>query len=128
MAFEFKHPSNHKKTYTKCGKWALPVFPTNLSLVGSPKTPYIYDDRCNSEDAALQIKALYNMGDKKRKEIGKLGLKWALSEEAGFTSEKMSNRVIEGMDELFNQTQTIQFILEIYVFILVRNKEFNLKY
>ena len=40
-----------------------------------------------------------------KKEIGKLGLKWALSEEAGFTSEKMSNRVIEGMDELF-QTWT----------------------
>ena len=34
-------PSNHKKTYTECGEWALPVFPSNLSLVGSPKTPYI---------------------------------------------------------------------------------------
>ena len=94
-------PSNHRKTYTKCGEWALPVFPSNLSLVGSPKTPYIWDDRCNPEDAALQIKALYDMGDKKRKKIGKIGLEWALSNEAGFTSEKMSNRVIEGMDELF---------------------------
>ena len=27
--------------------------------------------------------------------------KWALSKEAGFTSEKMAGRVIEGMDELF---------------------------
>ena len=30
-------PSNHRKTYTKHGKWALPVYPTNLSIVGSHK-------------------------------------------------------------------------------------------
>ena len=94
-------PSNHRKTYTKCGEWALPVFPSNLSLVGSPKTPYIYDDRCSSEEAALQIRAMYDMGDKERKRIGKKGMEWALSKEAGFTSEKMSSRVVEGMDELF---------------------------
>lgn len=94
-------PSNHKKTYTECGEWALPVFPSNLSLVGSPKTPYIYDDRCTAEEAALQIRAMYDMGDKERKRIGNEGMKWALSKEAGFTSEKMSGRVIEGMDELF---------------------------
>ena len=28
-------------------------------------------------------------------------MEWALSDEAGFTSEKMSERIIEGMDELF---------------------------
>tara|TARA_R110000796_G_scaffold106787_1_gene217319 strand:- start:2052 stop:3485 length:1434 start_codon:yes stop_codon:yes gene_type:complete len=94
-------PSNHRKTYTKCGEWALPVFPTNLSLVGSPKTPYIWDDRCSAEDASLQIKALYDMGNKERKARGKAGMEWALSNEAGFTSEKMSNKIIEGMDELF---------------------------
>jgi glycosyltransferase involved in cell wall biosynthesis len=96
-------PSNHRKTYTKCGEWALPVFPTNLSLVGSPKTPYIWDDRCSAEDASLQIKALYDMGDKERKARGKAGMEWALSDEAGFTAEKMSNKVIEGMDELFQK-------------------------
>jgi len=95
-------PSNHKKTYTKCGEWALPVFPSNLSLVGSPRTPYIYDDRCSAEDAALQIKAMYDMGKEERERIGKLGMEWALSDEAGFTSEKMSNKVIDGMDELFS--------------------------
>tara|TARA_B110000261_G_C13067169_1_gene350598 strand:- start:1141 stop:1947 length:807 start_codon:yes stop_codon:yes gene_type:complete len=98
-------PSNHKKTFTECGEWALPVFPSNLSLVGSPRTPYIYDDRCSAEDAAIQIRAMYDKGDKKRKEIGKKGMEWALSKEAGFTSEMMSNRVIDGMDELFKKFQ-----------------------
>ena len=95
-------PSNHKGTYTKHGEWVLPVYPTNLSIVGSPQTPYIYDDRCSAEDAAKQILNLYNMGDEARKDIGKKGLEWALSDEAGFTAKKMSNRIIEGMDELFD--------------------------
>ena len=94
-------PSNHRGTYTKHGKWVLPTFPTNLSLVGSPVTPYIYDDRCSFEDAALRIQEMYEMGDDERLERGKAGMEWALSDEAGFTSEKMSNRIIEGLDELF---------------------------
>ena len=92
-------PSNHRKTYTECGDWALPVYPSNISLVGSPKTPYIYDDRCSAEDAVIKIKELYNMGDKKRKKIGKKGLEWALSEEAGFTAEIMSKRFSIALEE-----------------------------
>ena len=94
-------PSNHRKTYTKCGKWALPVYPTNLSVVGSPQTPYIYDDRCSFEDVAERISELYSMSKEERQERGKAGMEWALSDEAGFTSEKMSERIIEGIDELF---------------------------
>ena len=94
-------PSNHRKTYTTCGKWALPVYPTNLSVVGSPQTPYIYDDRCSFEDVAERISELYSMSKEERQERGKAGMEWALSDEAGFTSEKMSERIIEGMDELF---------------------------
>ena len=66
-------PSNHRGTYKECGEWALPVFPSNLSLVGSPKTPYIYDDRCSAEDAALKIKELYSMSKKEREDRGKKG-------------------------------------------------------
>lgn len=94
-------PSNHRKTYTQCGEWVLPVFPTNLSLVGSVQTPYIFDDRCSPEDAANQIMELYNMNPEKRKEIGLKGMEWATGDEAGFTAEKMCNRVIESVDKLF---------------------------
>ena len=48
---------------------------------------------------------MYDKGDKKRKEIGKKGMEWALGKEAGFTSEIMSSRVIDGMDELFDKFQ-----------------------
>ena len=41
------------------------------------------------------------MGDKERKRIGKIGRNWVLGDEAGFTAQKMANKVIDGMDELF---------------------------
>ena len=97
-----KVPSNHRKTYTKCGKWAFPVFPSNLSLVGSPQTPYIWDDRCNPEDAVTHITSLYNMTREEREKLGKEGYDWAHSEEAGFTSPQMAEKVIKSVDKLFN--------------------------
>ena len=98
-------PSNHRGTFKKHGNWALPVFPSNLSLVGSVPTPYIFDDRCSFEDAALQIEKLYKMSKEQRQQIGEEGRQWALGQEAGFTSEIMSQRIIEGMDELFEKWQ-----------------------
>ena len=100
--FDNDFPSNHLGTYKKHGGWAFPVFPTNRSLQGSPQTPYIWDDRCTAEDAMAQIKKVYNMSPEERDEAGKKGREWALSDEAGFTSIKMSNRVIEAVDELFD--------------------------
>jgi len=100
--FNSDFPSNHRGTYKEHGKWALPVYSNNLSIVGSPQTPYIYDSRCSAEDAAERIMELYQMSNEERKERGEAGRQWALSEEAGFTSEQMSQRVIEGMDELFD--------------------------
>ncbi len=95
-------PSNHRGTYKKHGKWVLPVYPSNSSIVGSPATPYIFDSRCKAEDATDRIMELYNMSSEERKEIGKAGRDWAISDEAGFTSKGMSQRIIEGMDELFD--------------------------
>ena len=97
-----KIPSNHTGKYKKHGEWAFPVYPTNRSIQGSPKTPYIWDDRCKSEDAAAQIKKLYDMGRGKRKSLGLKGREWAISEEAGFTGKLMGKRVINTLDKLFD--------------------------
>tara|TARA_B100000963_G_C22631785_1_gene675279 strand:+ start:1275 stop:2705 length:1431 start_codon:yes stop_codon:yes gene_type:complete len=94
-------PSNHRGTYKNHGKWAFPVYPSNISLQGSVPTPYIFDDRCSWEDAAEQIKNLYSLTPAERKERGLAGMEWALGDEAGFTSEKMTNRLISYLDKLF---------------------------
>ena len=94
-------PSNNTGRYKEHGEWAFPVYPTSRSIQGSPQTPYIFDDRCTWEDAAEQIKAVYDLGDEERKRRGEEGRKWATSEEAGFTSKHQANKVMEAFDELF---------------------------
>jgi glycosyltransferase involved in cell wall biosynthesis len=99
--FDADFPSNHNGTLREHGEWALPVYPTNRSIQGSPITPYIWDDRCTSEDAAKQIRAAYDLGREELKKKGLKGREWALSDEAGFTGEKMGKRIIETLDQLF---------------------------
>ena len=98
--FDADFPSNHNGTYKAHGKWAYPVYPSNKSLVGSPLTPYIWDDRCTAEDAAEQIMHVYL--DEERVENGLAGREWALSDEAGFTGVAQGKRVIEAFDTLFS--------------------------
>ena len=94
-------PSNHTGKYKNHGAWAFPVYPTNRSIQGSPKTPYIWDDRCTAEDAATQIGNVYALDRTMRKELGKTGRHWAVNE-AGFTGEAMGARAINAIDQLFN--------------------------
>ena len=94
-------PSNHRGTYKTHGPWAFPVFPTSISIVGSPPTPYIFDDRCEASDAATQLTEVYNLGPETRKQFGLMGREWATGNEAGFTAEKQGERVIQNIDKLF---------------------------
>jgi len=114
MDFDAEFPSNHRGTVKEHGEWAFPVYPTSRSLVGSVPTPYIFDDRCDPEDAADRIQEVYSLGDEERKRRGEAGRLWALSDEAGFTSVKMGRRIIQYMDEVFDTWQP----REKYEFIL----------
>jgi len=100
--FDADFPSNHTGKITKHGQWAFPVYPTNRSIQGSPLTPYIWDDRCTAEDAAEQIRNVYNLGTTERKAKGLKGMEWALSQEAGFTSEIQGEKIIDAFAELFS--------------------------
>lgn len=91
-------PSNHRGTFKKTGEWAIPVYPTARHLVGSPPTPYIFDDICSPEDIGKAIRKVWELTPEERKTRGLAGRQWAMSEEAGFTSRQMGNRIIEGID------------------------------
>ena len=67
--------------------------------MGSPLTPYIYDDRCMPEDAAKTMLQAYELGREERNKNGLKGREWARSKEAGFTGKMMSNNIIKGIDE-----------------------------
>ena len=102
IKFTEEFGSNHFKKYEKCGEWAFPVFPSNMSLIGSVPTPYIFDDRADFRDAAAQIKAVYDLGTENRKIKGEAARKWVTSDEAMMTSENMGKNVIRYISETLN--------------------------
>ena len=105
IKFTEEFGSNHRGKYKKHGKWSYPVFPSNLSLVGSVPTPYIFDDRAEPFDIAEQITALYNAGPDYRKYIGDAAREWVTSDESMMSATNMCKNVIEGIDETFAKWQ-----------------------
>jgi hypothetical protein len=101
--FSSDFPSNHRGTYKECGEWAIPVFPSNISMVGSVPTPYIFDDRCRPEDVALKILQAYNMPREERDAKGLKAREWVTSDESGMSARQMCENVIDAMDESFEK-------------------------
>jgi glycosyltransferase involved in cell wall biosynthesis len=95
-------PSNHRGTVKQCGDWAIPVFPNNISLAGSPKTPYIFDDRCAPEDAAQALLKLFEMKPEERKANGLKGREWVTSDESGMSAQNMCKKVISTVEKTFD--------------------------
>ena len=95
--------SNHRGKYKEHGEWVKPVFPSNISLCGSPMTPYIFDDRCSYEDAGEALLEWYNEGPEKREEYGEIGRHWGLGDDAKMTAEHLSNGMRESIDTAFEK-------------------------
>jgi glycosyltransferase involved in cell wall biosynthesis len=102
--FDENFCSNHFGTYKEHGSWAFPVYPSNMSLVGSVPTPYIWDDRADFRDVAKQIEALYNLKINNTKEytkVSKEAREWATSDESMMSAKWMSKNVIDTVEETF---------------------------
>lgn len=96
-------PSNHRGTYKEHGEWAVPVYPSNISMVGSVPTPYIFDDRCAPEDVAKALEEVYNLGKEERDRRGAAAREWVTSDESGMSARQMCTNAIEAMDETFEK-------------------------
>ena len=96
-------PSNHRGTYRDCGEWAIPVYPSNISMVGSVPTPYIFDDRCSPEDVAKALEVAFNMGREERDRCGLKAREWVTSDESGMSARQMCENVIDAMNESFEK-------------------------
>jgi glycosyltransferase involved in cell wall biosynthesis len=99
IKFDENFPSNHFGTYKKCGKWALPVFPSNTAMVGSPKTPYIWDDRLDFRELANTLMESYKMSKEEIKERGLAGREWVTSDESMQSARKMCENIITNVDK-----------------------------
>ena len=99
IKFDENFCSNHFGTYKKCGEWAIPVFPSNSSLVGSVPTPYIWDDRLDFRDLAKALKEGLDLGKDEREKRGKAARIWVTSDEAMMSARWMCNNVIKYIDQ-----------------------------
>jgi glycosyltransferase involved in cell wall biosynthesis len=104
IKFTEEFGSNHRGKYKNHGKWAYPVFPSNISIVGSVPTPYIFDDRAAPEDIASQISALYSVKNsfpEAYTEQCQAAREWVTSDESMQSARWMSKNVIDGIEETF---------------------------
>tara|TARA_Y100000361_G_scaffold150267_1_gene165707 strand:+ start:169 stop:1566 length:1398 start_codon:yes stop_codon:yes gene_type:complete len=95
-----KWKDNPDLTY---GEWVKPVWPSNRSMVGSPPTPYIFDDRCRFDDVAEAIREWYDVSHEDREEAGAKGREFVLDPEIGMSTKNMSNNFIKDMDKCFEE-------------------------
>ena len=93
--------SNHRGEYKEHGEWVKPVFPTNISLQGSPATPYIFDDRVQYEDAGDAIRYWYDKGPEERERCGEIGRQWVKDNNTGMDSKEMGGRFIKSIEDTF---------------------------
>jgi glycosyltransferase involved in cell wall biosynthesis len=91
--YNAKWGSNHDGKYKKHGEWASAVFPSNRALVGSPPTPYIFDDRCKFEDVAVAMRYWYDKSADERIAAGQKGRDYLF--EVGMTAKKMGFNFID---------------------------------
>jgi len=101
--FDENFCSNHFGTYKKCGSWAIPVFPSNFSLVGSIPTPYIWDDRLDFRDLSLAIEEVYLLSPETRSQRGLEGHRWVKSDESMMSARWMCKNIINGVEETFKK-------------------------
>lgn len=94
------------------GVWAFPVWPSNLSLQGSPQTPYIFDDRADYIEIADQIDNTFRVGRDHLTKVGQIGSEWIQSE-AGMSSETMGSKFVDAFEECF-QNWTPRKRFEVY--------------
>lgn len=110
--FNAEWGTNAEVRYRNHGEWVVPLYPTNRALIGSPITPYIFDDRCSYQDAAVALRQVYDMSKEERERRGKLGREYALREDVGMSMENMCNRIIDGIEKtLANWTPRKKFAI-----------------
>ena len=68
--------------------------------MGSPPTPYIFDDRCDWEDVADQLRVAFDMGKTERARRGQLGREWVMGDESYMSSRKMGELFVKNMGHL----------------------------
>ncbi len=82
------------------GEWALPVWPSAHTLIGSITTPYIYDDKVDVDEVSGKLFFIYSLPPTERKRRGMAGREWMINE-GEFTSTHMCEKMGRCIDTTF---------------------------
>ena len=91
------HDKRNLPNNLEWGEWVIPVWPSSITLNGSPSTPYIFDDRINHYDVVDAIKEMYEMGREERKRRGLLGRNYMIE---NFSSKVMCDTLVNGVEKV----------------------------
>jgi glycosyltransferase involved in cell wall biosynthesis len=97
--FDKDFPSNNIGKYKNHGEWAVPVYPSNLSIVGSLPTPYIFDSRADIRDITKAINDVYILPKEERISKGLKGREWVTSDESMMSANNMSKNIINAVED-----------------------------
>ena len=98
VEFDDNFTSNHRGRHINHGEWAYALFPRARALQGSIPTPYIFDDYCDAEDAAIGLRYIHDLSPEERVACGQAGRDWVMSEESGMSSVHLVKRFIKSVD------------------------------
>lgn len=90
--------SNSSGKYKQCGEWAYPLWVTAREIIGSPDTPYLYNDITSHETIVEALQFWYTMPKEERKRRGLKGREFCLTN--GLNSVAM----VDGMEETITAT------------------------
>lgn len=90
--------------YKNHGEWASVIFPKVRTMKGHPETPYITYDNVDYNDLATEFNNWYQMSREERKERGKIGREFLLTN--GFNMNSIGEQFISITSVLFNKWVT----------------------
>lgn len=101
IKFTKEFSTNSIGKYRKCGEWAYPMFPSARTIIGSPWTPYLFDDIVNYTEICNGLLYWYNMSAEERLIRGRKGREWACTI-GGLNSHNMCKQFIDSTDFVLN--------------------------
>tara|TARA_Y100001972_G_scaffold75640_1_gene91962 strand:- start:2629 stop:3690 length:1062 start_codon:yes stop_codon:yes gene_type:complete len=85
------------------GDWVKPIWPRTRSMMGSPPTPYIMDDRSDFIEVADKIQEWYEMSKEDRDECGFKGHEWVCGDDSMMTARWMCKNFTDHMNTAFDK-------------------------
>jgi hypothetical protein len=95
----------------EAGEWAFPLYSDAPTLIGSPQTPYIFQDNVHYLQIAQQLSNTFELGRDEMSRRGLVGREWLIAN--GFRNRDMVDGIVGGIENTlknFKPKKMFEFI------------------